>query len=419
MLAYGHVGDTQVVSAAVTPSPSSTSAITMSLPANSASTVNKGGSGSTTTLVWVAIIALLGVLITAGIQWWVGKRSTDTATKNLEFAKEQAAAARGNAEAAKSSAESAAKSAQAAQDAVAVNADSAASVAKRAEADALAKRYQEAATLLGDDKAPVRLAGVYAMARLADDWEEQRQTCVAVLCAYLRMPWEPQAGEDHRSDGQVRSTIIQIVNHHLQPQAIPSWSQLDFDFSGAVFRNALFAGAVFETVPNFQGCEWQGVCHFLKTTFRADALLTSALVTGELHIEDVVLEGTILYLSNMTVCGESALIEVQMSRGPLGGIVQMESFRVTGGKVRLFASDGLRVSAHHWQVDGGSILIIDHQLNRDYSAGEIGARHWRVNEGTLWIDQNIVDYRLADEGPKALIARRNLNGTWDRPLPSA
>jgi hypothetical protein len=26
------------------------------------------------------------------------------------------------------------------------------------------------------------------MARLADDWKENRQTCVDVLCAYLRLP---------------------------------------------------------------------------------------------------------------------------------------------------------------------------------------------------------------------------------------
>ena len=35
-----------------------------------------------------------------------------------------------------------------------------------------------------------RLAGVYAMAQLADDWADPdaRRQCVAVLCAYLRMP---------------------------------------------------------------------------------------------------------------------------------------------------------------------------------------------------------------------------------------
>ena len=42
----------------------------------------------------------------------------------------------------------------------------------------------------------VRLAGVYAMAGLADDWPENRQTCVDVLCAYLRLPYDPDPGDD-------------------------------------------------------------------------------------------------------------------------------------------------------------------------------------------------------------------------------
>src|ERR1700722_15145163 len=59
------------------------------------------------------------------------------------------------------------------------------------------ERFATAADQLGSDKpAAVRLAGVYAMAGLADDWEDNRQTCVDVLCAYLRMPYEPAPGED-------------------------------------------------------------------------------------------------------------------------------------------------------------------------------------------------------------------------------
>ena len=34
------------------------------------------------------------------------------------------------------------------------------------------------------------------MAGLADDWPENRQTCVDVLCGYLRMPYEPDKGEE-------------------------------------------------------------------------------------------------------------------------------------------------------------------------------------------------------------------------------
>ena len=51
----------------------------------------------------------------------------------------------------------------------------------------LNERFATAAEQLGTDKPPaVRLAGVYAMAGLADDWEKNRQTCIDVLCGYLR-----------------------------------------------------------------------------------------------------------------------------------------------------------------------------------------------------------------------------------------
>ena len=48
--------------------------------------------------------------------------------------------------------------------------------------------YTKAADQLGSDKAPVRLAGLYAMERLAQDNPSERQTIVNVICAYLQMP---------------------------------------------------------------------------------------------------------------------------------------------------------------------------------------------------------------------------------------
>jgi len=51
----------------------------------------------------------------------------------------------------------------------------------------LNERFATAADRLCTDRSPaVRLAGVYAMAGLADDWPENRQTCIDVLCGYLR-----------------------------------------------------------------------------------------------------------------------------------------------------------------------------------------------------------------------------------------
>jgi hypothetical protein len=142
----------------------------------------------------------------------------------------------------------------------------------------LNERFATAAGQLGDDKpSAVRLAGVYAMAGLADDWAENRQTCVDVLCAFLRLPYDPDPGEDaapaaraaYLAKREVRHTVIRVIAAHLKDgaaaswqgrrhgplhrrQVLPrhdgataSWQGLNFDFTGVVFDGGDFTGARF------------------------------------------------------------------------------------------------------------------------------------------------------------------------------
>jgi hypothetical protein len=120
--------------------------------------------------------------------------------------------------------------------------------ARRADAEQLAQRYTTAADQLGHEKPAVRLAGVYAMARLADDWEKQRQVCIDVLCAYLRMPYEPDtASEKHREgEREVRYTIIRLIRDHLRDSNAPTtWCGRDLDFTNVTFDGGDFTGAKF------------------------------------------------------------------------------------------------------------------------------------------------------------------------------
>jgi hypothetical protein len=93
------------------------------------------------------------------------------------------------------------------------------------------ERFGAAAEQLGSDNARIRVAGVYALGQLADDWEEQRQTCVDVLCAYLRMPYDPVPKD--RAEREVRDTVFRVLKARLIPEASHSWCDLDFDFSNA------------------------------------------------------------------------------------------------------------------------------------------------------------------------------------------
>jgi pentapeptide repeat protein len=132
----------------------------------------------------------------------------------------------------------------------------------------LNERFATAAGQLGGDKPPaVRLAGVYAMAGLADDWKENRQTCVDVLCAHLRMPYYPDPGQDapepkrltYRANREVRHTVIRVITAHLRDDAAVSWQGLNFDFTGVVFDGGDFGGANFSGgTVRFDHAEFSG-----------------------------------------------------------------------------------------------------------------------------------------------------------------
>ena len=66
--------------------------------------------------------------------------------------------------------------------------------------------YTKAVEQLGNDKAPVRLGGLYALERLAQDNPAHRQTIVNVICAYLRMPFSLTPRPASRTRGHRRRT---------------------------------------------------------------------------------------------------------------------------------------------------------------------------------------------------------------------
>lgn len=121
----------------------------------------------------------------------------------------------------------------------------------RAHERAFTDRFGAAAEQLGADQPAARMAGAYAMARLADAWNQERQTCIDVLCGYLRMPFAPdppageQAFDDWRREREVRKTVLRLIAAHLRDGSTESWQGCDLDFTGAVFDEADFRGARF------------------------------------------------------------------------------------------------------------------------------------------------------------------------------
>ncbi|RKT69496.1 pentapeptide repeat protein [Saccharothrix variisporea] len=136
------------------------------------------------------------------------------------------------------------------------------------------ERYARVAEQLGSDKAAVRLAGVYAMADLADDWATRRQVCIDVFCGYLRLPYRPPGGDESDEDRaaqeerQVRHTAIRLIRDHLRPGAVVGWNGHDFDFTSAVFDGGDFSGAVFDGgTVSFRSARFVGDVSFRDVVF--------------------------------------------------------------------------------------------------------------------------------------------------------
>ncbi|MFI5831423.1 pentapeptide repeat-containing protein [Streptomyces sp. NPDC051578] len=134
------------------------------------------------------------------------------------------------------------------------------------------ERFTTAVSQLGQESAAVRLGGVHALAGLADDapTRDLRQTCIDVLCAYLRLPYTNQADlepgdtqgrHDYLAMREVRHTVIRLIRDHLrlEPGHKHSWQGHDFDFTGVVFDGGSFTNAVFSSgTVTFEGATFSG-----------------------------------------------------------------------------------------------------------------------------------------------------------------
>lgn len=146
------------------------------------------------------------------------------------------------------------------------------------------ERFKVAAELLNGEQPGLRVAGVSAMAGLADDWEAQRQMCVDTLIDTLKL---------HEDDVQTANKIFRVLRARLgsRREAGP-WSGLSFDFTGVRFVDADFSERRFTGAVIFDGAEFTGDhTSFERTAFR-DVVLSfhgTRFVDTEVSFQDVYL----------------------------------------------------------------------------------------------------------------------------------
>ena len=186
-------------------------------------------------------------------------------------------------------------------------------------------RYAKAIEQLADEKAPIRLGGIYTLVKLVDEWladektlpnEEERreegQVIINSLCAYIRSPFDlvPKAevpsqdktpenyeGGDQqfvkdqarfREEQEIRHIILSEIKKRLNGDKVKNkeitpgtWSYFEYNFSDAHFFYAVnFNNSYFGASLNFLGATFTGYANFSEATF------TQVIFSGATFTQD-------------------------------------------------------------------------------------------------------------------------------------
>ena len=190
-------------------------------------------------------------------------------------------------------------------------------------------RYATAIEQLADEKAPIRLGGVYTLVKLVDEWladektlpnEEERreegQAIINSLCAYIRSPFDlasktivlsqDQIPENYeggvqqfvkdqarfREEKELRLTILDAIKTRLNDGIITEedgnkkllkgpWSDFDYDFSNTIFFYSIdFRNSYFNASSNFIQTTFIQRTDFREASFTKGADFSGAEFTG-------------------------------------------------------------------------------------------------------------------------------------------
>lgn len=137
--------------------------------------------------------------------------------------------------------------------------------AKKLEAN---KKLVDAVQQLGNKSPQVRIAGVYALADVADTYGSEKygvdynKRAVEIICGYLRTP--------RSDDGAVESTILRVMTQHLRSDTHSqknTWSKFKIDLHGANFIETVDLSETKLHSADFRECIFNKGALFRKTEF--------------------------------------------------------------------------------------------------------------------------------------------------------
>ena len=194
------------------------------------------------------------------------------------------------------------------------------------------ERYTKAVEQLGDEKAPIRMGGVYTLVGLVDEWIEEKslsdderfkegQVIINNLCAYIRSPFALASYYDELSEdapslegsykdkkeefyvdkaildseADVRLSIIKEIHDRIQgpdKNTPGAWSDFEYDFSGSTFFYPIDLTNSYYAKPiNFSGSTYKGWANFTDSTYQGEANFTDSTYQGEANFSDSTYQG--------------------------------------------------------------------------------------------------------------------------------
>ena len=186
------------------------------------------------------------------------------------------------------------------------------------------ERYTKAVEQLGDEKAPIRMGGVYTLVGLVDEWLEDKnlsddqrlkegQVIINNLCAYIRSPFALTSHYDElskdspkleiistdreqefyigkaalNSEADVRLSIIKEIHDRLQgsEENTPgTWSDFEYDFSGSTFFYPVNLTSSYYREPvNFSGSYYYEDAYFSGSIYQSKADFSSSIYEKDVN----------------------------------------------------------------------------------------------------------------------------------------
>ncbi|EFL29535.1 conserved hypothetical protein [Streptomyces viridochromogenes DSM 40736] len=257
------------------------------------------------------------------------------------------------------------------------------------------ERFTTAVSQLGNESAAVRLGGVHALAGLADDAPTRalRQTCIDVLCSYLRLPYTaetdlPVGDADGRHTylalREVRHTVIRLIRDHLR---LPlehkhSWQGHNFDLTGVTFDGGDFSQAAFSGGSvDFRGATFcAGRVSFRQATFSGGTVYFSGVSFsgGTVSFRQATFSGGEVDFSGADF--SAGTVSFLQSTAP-GGVINFRQATFSGGTVdfRQMTVSGGRLGFVQVEFSSGEVIFYSAEL----SDGAIIFREATFSGGTV------------------------------------